>query len=70
MKDAVIGDLFDQRKRQVLALTDATGDVTVPDTLMADLQRQHGSQHLVEPVATVAAYNIVSRFLVALNVDH
>jgi 4-carboxymuconolactone decarboxylase len=59
------------REQQVLALTDAmTRDVTVPDALMAELQQQYDPQHLVELVATVAAYNMVSRFLVALNVSH
>ena len=70
-KDAIIGGVFDARERQVLALTDAmTRDVTVPDALMAELQRQYEPQHLVELVATVAAYNMVSRFLVALNISH
>jgi 4-carboxymuconolactone decarboxylase len=71
VKGRVIGTEFDARERQVLALTDAmTRDVTVPDTLMAELQRQYDPQRLVELVATVAAYNMVSRFLVALNVAH
>ena len=71
VKGADIGDLFDRRERQVLALTDAmTRDVTVPDALMAELQQHHDAQQLVELVATVAAYNMVSRFLVALNVSH
>lgn len=71
VKDTIIGDAFDARERQVLALTDAmTRDVVVPDALMAELQQQYDPQHLVELVATVAAYNMVSRFLVALNVSH
>jgi 4-carboxymuconolactone decarboxylase len=71
VKDAVIGDAFDSRERQVLSLTDAmTRDVTVPDALMADLQQHYDAQRLVELVATVAAYNMVSRLLVALNVSH
>lgn len=71
VKDANIGDAFDLRERRVLALTDAmTRDVTVPDALMADLQQQYDAKQLVELVATVAAYNMVSRFLVALNVSH
>ena len=37
---------------------------------MAELQQNYNPQHLVELVATVAAYNMVSRFLVALNVAH
>jgi AhpD family alkylhydroperoxidase len=71
VKDMVLGSAFDQRELQVLALTDAmTRDVIVPDALMAELQQQYNAQHLVELVATVAAYNMVSRFLVALNVSH
>ena len=71
VKNTVIGEVFDARERQVLALTDAmTRDVAVPDALMTELQQQHDPKHLVELVATVAAYNMVSRFLVALNVSH
>jgi 4-carboxymuconolactone decarboxylase len=71
VRGAVLGDVFDLRELQVLALTDAmTRDVTVPDALMVELQQRYDAQHLVELVATVAAYNMVSRFLVALNVSH
>ena len=66
-----IGDRFEARERLVLALTDAmTRDVVVPDALMTELQQHYGPQQLVELVATVAAYNMVSRLLVALNVAH
>ena len=37
---------------------------------MAALQAEYDAQRLVELVATVAAYNMVSRFLVALDVGH
>lgn len=71
VRDADIGEPFNAREQQVLALTDAmTRDVTVPDALMAALQQQYDAQQLVELAATVAAYNMVSRFLVALNVSH
>jgi AhpD family alkylhydroperoxidase len=71
VKDIAIAEVFDAREHQVLALTDAmTRDVTVPEALMAELQRRYDPQQLVELVATVAAYNMVSRFLVALNVSH
>lgn len=71
VKDTIIRDVFDARERQVLALTDAmTRDVIVSDALMTELQQQYDPQHLVELVATVAAYNMVSRFLVALKVSH
>lgn len=71
VRETPLSAVFDARERQVLALTDAmTRDITVPDALMAELQQQYDPQHLVELVATVAAYNMVSRFLVALNVSH
>lgn len=55
----------------VLALTDAmTRDVDVPDALIDRLRRRFDERGLVEVVATVAAYNMVSRFLVALKVGH
>ena len=55
----------------MLALTDAmTRDIEVPDALMAELQQHYDARQLVELVATVAAYNMVSRLLVALNVAH
>jgi hypothetical protein len=71
VKEVAIGDAFDPREQQVLALTDAmTRDIEVPEALMADLKNHYDAKHLVELVATVAAYNMVSRFLVALNISH
>lgn len=58
-------------ERQVLELTDRmTLDVDVPDALMDDLARDFDARGLVELVTTVAAYNMVSRLLVALRVVH
>jgi len=52
-------------------VTDAmTRDVRVPDALMARLQQHFDARGIVEVVATVAAYNMVSRLLVALNIGH
>jgi 4-carboxymuconolactone decarboxylase len=71
VKDATLSPVFDAREQRVLALTDAmTRDIEVPDALMADLQQHYDPRQLVELVATVAAYNMVSRLLVALNVAH
>ncbi len=62
---------FDERERLVLALTDAmTRDIVVPDALMQRLQASYDARGLVELVATIATYNMVSRLLVALNVVH
>jgi AhpD family alkylhydroperoxidase len=71
LRDREVADVFDERERLVLELADAmTRDVEVPDALMDHLQRHYDASGLVELVATVAAYNMVSRFLVALRVSH
>lgn len=55
----------------VLALTDAmTRDIEVPDAVFAPLRARYDDTQLVELAATVGAYNMVSRFLVALRVGH
>ncbi len=62
---------FDATERIVLRLTDAmTRDIEVPDALYRELESRFGPAELVELVATVAAYNMVSRFLVALRIGH
>lgn len=56
---------------EVLALTDAmTRDIEVPDAVFAPLRDRYDDAQLVELAATVGAYNMVSRFLVALRVGH
>jgi AhpD family alkylhydroperoxidase len=61
---------LDARQRRVIAYTDAmTRDVRVPDTVFDALRTDFGEAELVELTATVAAYNMVSRFLVALEVE-
>jgi len=58
-------------ERLVLELTDAmTRDIDVPAEIIERLKTRFGAQRTVELVATVAAYNMVSRFLVALGVLH
>ena len=66
-----IGDAFTPLERAVLTLTDTmTRDVQVPDAQFEPLRRHFDARGLVELVATVAAYNMVSRFLEALNIGH
>ncbi|KAJ5543337.1 hypothetical protein N7535_005765 [Penicillium sp. DV-2018c] len=56
-------------QRAVLKYTDAmTKTVTVPDEVFAELKSFFNEREVVEITATVAAYNCVSRFLVALDV--
>jgi len=64
-----ISDLFDERERAVLAYTDAmTRTVQVADPIFAAVRAAFDDRMLVELTATVAAYNMVSRFLEALQV--
>jgi AhpD family alkylhydroperoxidase len=54
-----------------LRLTDAmTRDIQVPDAVFDEVAEHFDAQGKVDVVATVAAYNMVSRFLVALHVGH
>lgn len=54
----------------VLAYTDAmTRDVVVPDAVFQAIRGHFDDGGLAELTATVAAYNMVSRFLVALDVQ-
>jgi len=68
---ATLDPAFDPVERLVLQLTDhMTRDVVVPEALMDKLRKHFDDQGLVELVATVAAYNMVSRVLVALGIRH
>ena len=61
--------LFPERLRVVLALTDQmTRHVQVPTALMDQVRGLLSDQETVELVATIAAYNMVSRFLEALGI--
>jgi alkylhydroperoxidase family enzyme len=63
--------LFDADERAVLQLTlEMTRDVAVKDATFARAgAAAGGTQKVVELVATIAAYNMVSRFLVALDLQ-
>jgi len=64
-----VGGGLSERQRAVLAYTDAmTIGLKVPDEVFAHLREKFGEREVVEITATVAAYNCVSRFLVALDV--
>lgn len=60
---------LNEQHRAVLAYTDAmTIGVKVSDEIFAQLVKCFDERRVVEITATVAAYNCVSRFLVALDV--
>jgi alkylhydroperoxidase family enzyme len=57
------------RERAVLAYADAmTRSVQVPDAVFQAVRPYFQDRELVELTATIAAYNMVSRFLEALQV--
>jgi 4-carboxymuconolactone decarboxylase len=71
IRQAAIAPSFAPDERLVLELADAmTREVKVPSMLMDRLQAVFDERLTVEIVATVAAYNMVSRLLVALDVTH
>ena len=61
--------VFDPVQQDVLALCDAvTRDIHVPATVVQAVRSHLGDRQLVELVATIASYNMVSRFLQALQI--
>jgi alkylhydroperoxidase family enzyme len=63
--------LFDDAERAVLAMSlEMTRSVTVKDETFAKTVRALGNpQAVIELIAVIACYNMVSRFLVALDVQ-
>ena len=62
--------LFTEEQKAVLAYVDAmTRSVEVSDEIFDQVRRQFSDKVLVELTVTVAAYNMVSRFLVAMRID-
>ena len=68
-EDGEVGRALSDKQRAVLAYADAmTIGIKVSDEIFAWLRRSFDDREIVEITATVAAYNCVSRFLVALDV--
>jgi len=66
---AASSPLYDDLQRAVIRFAIAsTRDVTIPDAVFDDLKRRLAPTEIVELVAATATYNMVARFLVALDV--
>ena len=64
-------DVFDARSRDVLAYCESmTREIHVPNAVFQAIHPHFNERELVELTATIAAYNLVSRFLEALQIDH
>jgi AhpD family alkylhydroperoxidase len=71
LRAGAVGALFTDEERAVLALADTmTRNVQVDDAVMAPILSRFDARTTVELVATIAAYNMVSRFLEALRIGH
>jgi AhpD family alkylhydroperoxidase len=60
---------FNAAQRAVLAVTDAmTRSIRVPDEVFKEVRQHLNEREVVELVATIGAYNMVSRFIEALEI--
>lgn len=65
-----ISPLFNDLEKSVLGYTDSmTQDVHVPDSVFKNVNKHFDARGMTELTATIAAYNLVSRFLEALEID-
>jgi len=63
--------IFTEQETIILNLTDVmTNDIQVPDELFDQVKPHFNDTQRLELVATIAAYNMVSRLLNALHVGH
>ena len=70
-KSLQTNQIFKRQERDVLALTDSmTRDIEVADSVFDAAKAHFNDQQLTDLVATVAVYNMVSRFLTAFKVGH
>jgi alkylhydroperoxidase family enzyme len=66
---AASSPLYDELQRAVIRFaTASTREVTIPDAVFDGLKQGLSSPEIVELVATTATYNMVARFLVALQI--
>ena len=70
LRDWQVSNLFDDRLRAVLALTDAmTRDVQVPAAVFDALKLHFNERQIVELTVLIGAYNMHTRVLAALDID-
>ena len=70
-KNLNVSTVFSEREQLILKLTDVmTIDIQVPDALFDKIRPHFSDQEILELVATISAYNMVSRLLNALHIGH
>jgi AhpD family alkylhydroperoxidase len=66
-----VSDAFTPKLRAVLAYTDSmTREIHVPDAIFAAVREHFDERETVELTATIGGYNLVSRFLEAVQMPH
>ncbi len=66
-----IGTGLSVEERLLIELTDVmTRDIEVPAPLYAQVEAAFSRQQVIDAMVTIGAYNMVSRFLVALDIGH
>ena len=66
-----VSDAFTPKMRAVLAYTDAmTRNIRVPEPVFAAVRSHFDEREVVELTATIGGYNLVSRFLEAVQMPH
>ena len=71
LREVPLSAAFTGAQRQALLLTDAmTLDIDVPQALFDAVRAHFDAQAMIDLTVTIAAYNMVSRFLNALQVGH
>lgn len=71
LRQQALGSGFSDTERSVLHLTDTmTREIEVPAPLFDSVKAHFSEQQMIDLTVTIAAYNMVSRFLVALQIGH
>jgi AhpD family alkylhydroperoxidase len=71
IRELNLPNLFSEQETLILKLTDVmTKDIQVPDELFDQVKPHFNDTQRLELVATISAYNMVSRLLNALHVGH
>ena len=71
IREVLLPPIFTEQEVLILNLTDVmTKDIQVPDELFNKVKPHFDDTQRLELVATIAAYNMVSRLLNALHVGH
>jgi AhpD family alkylhydroperoxidase len=71
IKELSVDSIFNDQEKAILNLTDVmTKEVQVSDAVFLPIKERYNDQEMLELVATISAYNMVSRLLNALHIGH